>query len=70
MQSASDPFLRELPPPPLLPTWNGRRPGEVVTTRAAKGRYSADRHEGVKLLVTYWHFLDIAWLLMFVAIVL
>jgi len=35
MQSASDVFLRDLPPPPLLPTWNGRRPGEVVTTRGA-----------------------------------
>jgi hypothetical protein len=33
--STSDPFLRNLAPPPLLPTWNGRRPGEVVGTRAA-----------------------------------
>ncbi len=31
----TDPFLRDLAPPPLLPTWNGRRPGEVVTQRAA-----------------------------------
>ncbi len=34
--NVSDPFLRELPPPPLLPTWNGRRPGEVVKMRAAE----------------------------------
>ncbi|MCG8591348.1 MAG: hypothetical protein MJE66_18800, partial [Proteobacteria bacterium] len=32
----SDPFLRDLAPPPLLPTWNGRRPAEVVKRRAAE----------------------------------
>lgn len=35
MHTASDPFLRDLPPPRLLPTWNGRRPGDVVTIRGA-----------------------------------
>ena len=34
--TSSDPFLRNLSPPPLLPTWNGRRPGEVVKMRAAE----------------------------------
>ncbi len=31
----SDPFLRDLPPPPLFQTWNKRRPGEVVKMRGA-----------------------------------
>ena len=33
--TSSDPFLHDLAPPPLLPTWNGRRPGEVVRMRGA-----------------------------------
>jgi hypothetical protein len=33
--SATDPFLRDLPPPPLQQTWNGRRPGDSVASRGA-----------------------------------
>ena len=35
MHSSSEPFRRDLAPPPLLPTWNKRRPAEVVTQRVA-----------------------------------
>ena len=32
---SGDPFLRDLPPPPLFQTWNKRQPGEVVKMRGA-----------------------------------
>jgi len=35
MHTGYDPFLRSLAPPPLLPTWNKRRPAEVVQQRVA-----------------------------------
>lgn len=43
----------------------GLVPLGVVTGRSLKGRYHADRHEGVKYCALYWHFLDVVWLIMF-----
>lgn len=43
----------------------GLIPLGVVTGRALQGKYHAGRYEGVRYVATYWHFLDVVWLLMF-----
>ena len=40
----------------------------VTTTRAWRLRYDSEDHEGVTLLVMYWHFLDVVWLGLFVVL--
>jgi len=39
----------------------------VVNTRAYRGAYSSTYHPGVTYSVMYWHFLDVVWLVMFIA---
>lgn len=41
-------------------------PLTVITVRALRGNYSAAAHTGVIYTATYWHYLDIVWLLLFV----
>jgi heme/copper-type cytochrome/quinol oxidase subunit 3 len=43
----------------------GLIPLGVVTGRALRGKYHAGRHDGVRYCATYWHFLDVVWLIMF-----
>lgn len=40
-----------------------------ITRRAQAGEFSAERHEPVTNMAMYWHFLDVVWLLLVVAIV-
>lgn len=37
---------------------------------AARGRYSADRFEGVEVFGLYWHFVDVVWIVLFTIIYL
>lgn len=48
----------------------GVGPLAVTTARAFQGRYGPDDHLGVRLCAMYWHFLDVAWLVIFAALVL
>ena len=48
----------------------GLIPLSVVTVRAHLGRYTAARHEGVQLIVMYWHFLDVIWLILFLTLLI
>ena len=48
----------------------GLIPLSFVTVRAHRGRYTAARHEGVQLIVMYWHFLDVIWLILFVTLLI
>jgi cytochrome c oxidase subunit 3 len=36
-----------------------------VTVKAFQGKYTATCHPGVRYSVAYWHFLDVAWLVIF-----
>lgn len=47
----------------------GLVPLGVVTRRASRGDYTVKHHEGVANVALYWHFLDVVWLLMLVAVV-
>ncbi len=40
----------------------GLVPLAVAARRAFRGRYGPDDHGGLRLLATYWHFLDAVWL--------
>jgi len=40
-----------------------------VTSKAFQGRYSPTCHPGVRYSVAYWHFLDVAWLVIFVVLI-
>jgi cytochrome c oxidase subunit III len=46
----------------------GLIPLGLTTARANQGRYTAEAHEGVVHMSTYWHFLDAVWLVMFVVL--
>ncbi|QDU66278.1 cytochrome c oxidase subunit 3 [Engelhardtia mirabilis] len=48
----------------------GLIPLAVVTAKARRGEYTAKSHEGATNVSLYWHFLDVVWLLMLVAIVI
>ncbi|HMQ17036.1 MAG TPA: heme-copper oxidase subunit III [Phycisphaerae bacterium] len=48
----------------------GLAPLAFVTARSFGGRYSAERHTGVRLCSMYWHFLDGVWVLMCAALFL
>ncbi|MBI3286469.1 MAG: heme-copper oxidase subunit III [Chloroflexi bacterium] len=41
-----------------------------VMTKALRGGYSAEDHEGVELVGLYWHFVDIVWIFLFTIIYL
>lgn len=43
----------------------GLAPLVWVTTRAMRGGYSAQHCDGVAHCATYWHFLDVVWLILF-----
>lgn len=43
----------------------GLIPLGIVTGRALQGAYHAGRYDGIRYVATYWHFLDVVWLLMF-----
>ena len=43
----------------------GLIPLGIVTARAWRGSYSAEFHPGVDYIATYWHFLDVVWLVLF-----
>lgn len=48
----------------------GLVPLSVVTGRAWHGAYSPGFHPGVRYVATYWHFLDVVWLVLFAALFL
>ncbi len=48
----------------------GLIPLVVVTSRARRGRYSADDHAGVQYCTTYGHFLDGVWLILFATLMI
>ena len=48
----------------------GLVPLAIVTTKAWRGRYSAASHEGVEYTATYWHFLDVVWVILWVVLLL
>lgn len=48
----------------------GLIPLAVVTARAWRGRYTAQFHAGVEYCATYWHFLDVVWLILFAVLML
>ncbi len=48
----------------------GLIPLVVVTSRALRGRYSADDHAGVQYCTTYWHFLGGVWLILFATLMI
>ncbi len=41
-----------------------------IEWRAARGDFTSDRHEPVTTLAMYWHFLDVVWVLLVLAIVI
>lgn len=43
----------------------GLVPLGTVTVQTFRGRYSAARYDPVKYCATYWHFLDVVWLILF-----
>jgi cytochrome c oxidase subunit III len=43
-------------------------PLSVVMVRASRREYTSSRHEGVKLVRTYWHFLGVVWLVLLAAL--
>jgi cytochrome c oxidase subunit III len=40
----------------------------IVTTRAFRGHYSPDHHEGMEVPGIYWHFVDIMWVIVYTAV--
>ena len=40
----------------------------VCTVRAAAGKYTQYEHLGVRNLVTYWHFLGVVWVILFIVL--
>jgi heme/copper-type cytochrome/quinol oxidase subunit 3 len=42
----------------------------VVIARAFGGRYTSDRHAGIRYSAVYWHFLDAVWCVLFVVVYL
>jgi nitric oxide reductase NorE protein len=37
----------------------------AVAWKAQQGAYSADRHTGVETGASYWHMVDLVWLILF-----
>ncbi len=46
----------------------GLIPLGCVAARAARGRYTAGNHAGLRYCALYWHFVDVVWLVMFAAL--
>jgi len=46
----------------------GLVPLGLVAARAARGRYTAGHHAGLRYCALYWHFVDAVWLIMFAAL--
>jgi cytochrome c oxidase subunit 3 len=40
----------------------------MVTTRAFRGHYSAEHHEGMEVPGIYWHFVDIMWVIVYTTV--
>lgn len=47
----------------------GLVPLAIVTARAMRNVYRRDAHQGVLHVVMYWHFLDVVWILLALALV-
>ncbi len=37
----------------------------LITRNALRGKYTAERHQPVRLMAMYWHFIDVVWIVMF-----
>ena len=48
----------------------GLVPLGITTARAHRGAYSWADFQGVRLMVMYWHFLDVVWLVLFAVLVI
>jgi cytochrome c oxidase subunit 3 len=46
----------------------GLIPLGIVTLKAARGRYTAENHQGVTYMAAYWHFLDVVWIVLFLVL--
>ena len=46
----------------------GIGPMGVVVANAHRGRYRSNQHRGVTYLAMYWHFLDLAWISLYVTL--
>ena len=46
----------------------GLIPMGITTVRSGRGRYTAESHAGVRYVAMYWHFLDVVWIVLFVAL--
>ena len=42
----------------------------VCLVRALKGHFTSERHLGFEFAAWYWHFVDVVWLFLFIAIYL
>jgi cytochrome c oxidase subunit III len=40
----------------------------IVTVRAFRGHYSAEKHRGVEIPGIYWHFVDIMWIVVYTTV--
>jgi cytochrome c oxidase subunit 3 len=40
----------------------------IVTTRAFRGHYSPEHHQGMEVPGIYWHFVDVMWLIVYTAV--
>jgi cytochrome c oxidase subunit 3 len=40
----------------------------IVTTRAFRGHYSPEHHEGMEVPGIYWHFVDIMWIIVYMTV--
>ncbi len=48
----------------------GLVPLGLVTVRAWRGAYTSASHTGVEYTATYWHFLDVVWVILFAVLTL
>jgi cytochrome c oxidase subunit 3 len=48
----------------------GLVPLSLVTVRAWRGAYTSTLRSGVEYTVTYWHFLDVVWIVLFAVLML
>ncbi len=42
----------------------------ITAARSYRGAYGPDNHAGVRRCATYWHFLDVVWLVMFATLLM
>ncbi len=48
----------------------GLVPLGIVTWRSFRGRYTPQQHNGLRFCALYWHFVDVAWVVMFAVLLL